>query len=205
MIIHLLAGCEPISRRGWKAASCCFSRNYPGTLKIRTWKILNSSLNTAISPRLKLLCLCCWMVVYGRRWLPWRSCWSSGTPSPPKVQVIHASNVILLWLHMSLWDDWSLKHTFSWKKKLFFSSKDKVQKDTHWLCIVNKLATGWLHLTWECQKTLQVSQITMSIFQPKNVIIFCSLNTWCVSSKPPFLLKYKYSTPLHESMDQLHT
>ena len=142
MIIHLLAGCEPISRRGWKAASCCFSRNYPGTLKIRTWKILNSSLNTAISPRLKLLCLCCWMVVYGRRWLPWRSSWSSGTPSPPKVQVIHTSNVILLWLHMSLWDDWSLKHTFSWKKT--FLLKQRQSSKRHSLIMYRKQIGNWL-------------------------------------------------------------
>ena len=151
-------------------------------------KILNSSLNTAISPRLKMLCLCSWMVIYGRRWFPrWSrqsSLWSTGTPSSPKVKVIHASNVILLWLHVSLWDDWSLKHTFSWKKTILLKQRHSSKR--HSLIRYLKQIGNWLVTSskeWECQNTLQMSQITMSIFQPKNAIIFCSLNRWFVSSQ----------------------
>ena len=78
-----------------------------------------------------MLCLCSRMVVYGRRWFPgWSrqsSLWSTDTPSPPKVQMIHASNVILLWLHMSLWDDWSLgwsEKSKSWKMQKYWADSE---------------------------------------------------------------------------------
>ena len=39
MIVNLPAGGEPISVWGWKTARCCFLRNYPGSLNIKTKKI----------------------------------------------------------------------------------------------------------------------------------------------------------------------